>query len=108
SAVTFFNDATRGRGTYETCFQNNDDPTQGRHEKVLYAIGKIYQPASASFPSAVKRIKIILTGEASGDFSIIAGPGSLVGNNQGNVASGGVYVNGTITLTNSASIGSPG
>lgn len=113
AAVTFFSDTTKGKGTYETCItdntviNNSSDPSQNRYEKILYAVGKIYQPAAATHPVAVSRVKIVLEGSSAGDYSVQTGPGGLVISNSATVANGSIYVGGGITMTNTAQIGTP-
>jgi hypothetical protein len=111
NAVTFFNDNVRGKGTYETCIvdttviNNSSVPSQNRYEKVVYSVGKIYLPASSSHPISVTRIKLVLIGSPSGNYSVQTGPGGLVLANSATVGNGNVYVGGGITMTNTSQIG---
>jgi hypothetical protein len=111
NAVTLYNNATQGKATYETCIEDNTvindatDPAKNRYEKVLYSVGKIYQPATATFPVAVSRVKLILEGVSSGDYSVQSGPGGLITNNSAVITNGNVYVGGTLSMSSSSQIG---
>lgn len=114
TVVTLFSDSARGKGTYETCIQENSvindpsDSSKNRYEKVLYSVGKIYQPANAPKPRSVSRIKIVLEGSPAGDFAVQTGPGGLVMKNSATVTNGNVYVGGGLTMSDSAQIGTNG
>ncbi len=114
NAVILFNNSTQGKGTYETCIQDNtliNDATnasKNRYERILYSVGKVYQPAGAAFPVAVSRIRLVLEGSPKGDFSVQTGPGGLVMSNSATVTNGNVYVGGGLTMSNTSQIGSIG
>lgn len=114
NAVTLYNNLTQGKATYETCIQDNNlindpsDASKNRYEKILFSVGKIYQPSSAAAPVSVSRVKLVLEGSPTGDFSVQTGPGGLVMSNSATVTNGNVYVGGGLTMTNSSAIGSPG
>lgn len=110
-AVTVYDNATQGKATYETCIEDNtviNDPadlTKNRYEKVLYSVGKIYQPSTAATPRAVSRVKLILEGSPSGDYSVHTGPGGLVMTSSATVTNGNVYVGGSLSMSNTSHIG---
>ena len=114
SAVTLYNNATQGKATYETCIQDNtvindvSDPSKNRYEKILFSVGKIYQPATATFPIAISRVKLILEGVSSGDYSVQTGPGGLVLTNSAVITNGNVYAGGTLSMSNTSQIGTSG
>ncbi len=114
NAVALFNNSTQGKGTYETCIQDNtvindpNDASKNLYEHILYSVGKIYQPANAASPVSVSRVKIILEGSPAGDYAVQTGPGGLVMSNSSTVSNGNVYVGGGLTMSNTASIGSAG
>lgn len=100
--VTFFSDNVKGKGTFETCVANGTIP----NEKVVYATGKVYLPANASKPLATRRLRIILIGTYNGTYAVQTGPGGLIMTNSATITNGDVYVGGTITMSNTAAIGS--
>ncbi len=104
-AVTLFNDAVRGRGTYETCVV--DSGGSGPKEKVVYALGKVYLPANSPRPAAVRRIRLILNGQPGGEYAVHSGSGGLYMSNSANITNGSVYTNGFITMENFSEIGTP-
>ena len=111
NAVTLYNNTTQGKATYETCIQDNTvinnatDLSQNRYEKILYSVGKIYQPSTAAFPVSVSRVKLILEGSPSGDYSVQTGPGGLTITNSAVITNGNVYVGGLLTMLNTSQIG---
>jgi hypothetical protein len=111
NAVTLYNNATQGKATYETCIQDNNqinsltDVSKNRYEKILFSVGKIYQPSTATSPVSVSRTKLILEGSPSGDYSVQTGPGGLVMTNSATVTNGNVYVGGLLSMQNTSQIG---
>jgi hypothetical protein len=100
--VQVFNDAIKGRGTYETCVVAGTIS----HEYILYVVGKVYQSVGGTTnPIATKRLRIVVEGSASGAYTLQTGPGGLIMGNSANISNGPVYVGGFLTMSNTASIG---
>lgn len=99
--VTLYSNAN-GRATYETCV------TAGTitDEKIVYATGKVYIPASATTPKAVKKVKLVVIGTPGSPYTIQTGPGGLVMSNSATITTGPVFIGGYLTMSNSARIGS--
>lgn len=76
-------------------------------EKVASVIGRTYAPTTDTSPRATRKYSVDLRslGSASGTFSIVTGVGGLIMNNSAKIVDGEVYVNGTITMTNTAQMG---
>jgi hypothetical protein len=73
--------------------------------KVIAVTGKTYFPASATTPKRTVSIYVDLRPVSSGLFSVISGAGGLVMQNSSKVVGGDVFINGGITMSNSAQIG---
>ncbi len=91
------------RSTYETAVLAGASPS----EKIINVTGRTYAPASAVTPSSTRKYSVDLRslGSAGGTFSIVTGVGGLILNNSAKIVDGDIYVNGTITMTNTAQIG---
>jgi hypothetical protein len=100
--VTLFNDAVKGKGTYETCITNGTIT----NEKIVYVVAKVYVPATATNPISTRKLKVVLEGTQQAGYAVNIGPGGLVMNNSATITTGPVYVGGYLTMNNSARIGS--
>ncbi|HVW23137.1 MAG TPA: hypothetical protein VHB51_01455 [Candidatus Saccharimonadales bacterium] len=90
-------------GNVKTTFQDSvsgDSTTQ-----TITVTGRTYFPATAATPSRTVRVAVDLYPVSGGDYSILTGAGGLIMSNNSKVVGGAVFVNGTITMSNSASIG---
>ncbi len=99
--VTLYSNA-QGRATYETCVTSGTIA----NEKIVYAVGKVYAPASSVTPKSTKKVRLIIEGTPSGGYVIQTGPGGLVMSNSATITTGPVYVGGFLTMSNSSRIGS--
>lgn len=97
----FFDNQEQGRGTYETTVLD----TSLDNEKEIVSTAKIYLPHEGTDPVEVHRVKVIVKGEITGRFSVQSGVGGLEMSNSATVANGDVYVNGGISMQNTAEIG---
>jgi len=75
------------------------------NSKTISVIGRTYWPASATAATRSVSIDVTLYPVTSGNFSIVAGAGGLTMSNNSKIVSGNVFINGQITLANSAQIG---
>lgn len=73
--------------------------------KVLAVTGKTYFPAATTTPKRTVQIYVDLRPVTSGNFSLVSGAGGLTMSNSSKIVGGNVFINGGITLSNSAQIG---
>ncbi|MBI2588959.1 hypothetical protein HYW35_02015 [Candidatus Saccharibacteria bacterium] len=88
------------RTTYEVSVTNNSPSS-----KTLTAIGRSYRPAGVSSPTTSVTIKVDLRPVESGTYSVVSGQGGLIMSNSSKITGGDVFINGEITMSNSAQIG---
>ena len=74
-------------------------------QKTVTVIGRSYVPASAATPSAVRTIEVKLRVVEEGNFSVVTGVGGLTMRNSSKIVGGAVFINGRLTMSNSAQIG---
>ncbi len=91
------------RSTYEVAVLAGASPSK----KIINVTGRTYAPASDTTPISTRKYSVDLRslGSASGTFSIVTGVGGLILENSAKIVDGDVYVNGTITMSNTAQIG---
>jgi hypothetical protein len=78
----------------------------GTNTVTIQTTGRIYDPAGATDPTVERTYEVELRGLSSGGtFSIVTGVGGLIMNNNSKIVAGDVFVNGEISLRNSAQIG---
>lgn len=99
-----YNDAIKGRAVYDSCIE----PGSIANEKILWTKGRIYRPQTSTTPTSTRTLRITLIGSTvpGTNYSVQTGPGGLVMTNSAQIANGAVYVGGTITMSNTAQIGS--
>lgn len=90
--------------TYESCIV--DSSAGPNMERTIYSVGKAYAKQGASHPQSVRRVKLISSAQVSGNYSVHTGNGGLVMSNSSTIANGNVYVNGSLTMSNTSQIGS--
>lgn len=100
--VTLYDDAIKGKGTYETCVVNGSID----NEKIVYAVGKIYQPATATKPIATRTIKLVIEGSQPLSYIAQTGPGGITLSNSATVTNGNIYTNGLLIMSGQAQVGS--
>jgi hypothetical protein len=101
SPQTFFNNSTQGKGEFTTTISDNSD---GKSKTVL-SVGQVYRSASDSSPYITRKVKVTVVGTASNGYSVSTGPGGLILGGSATITNSNVYVNGTITMTGAAHIG---
>jgi hypothetical protein len=102
--VILVQDSIQGKITYESCVK--DGSITG--EKIVYATGKVYLPATAVNPLVTRKVRLIINQAMTPDYTIMAGPGGLTLGNNVRITAGPVYVGGKLSLANGAVIGSIG
>jgi len=89
------------RTTYQATVADVDSDT-----KTITAIGRTYRPVGATTPESSVTIKVDLRAVTNGGtFSLVTGVGGLYMSNSAKIVGGEVFVNGEISLQNSAQIG---
>lgn len=97
----FFNEAGRGRATYTSTVAN----AASGSSKTITSVGKIYANSTQTTPISTRTIKITIVGTESEGYSVQTGPGGLILSGSANITNSDVYVNGTISLSGAAKIG---
>lgn len=90
---------TKIRTTYAVTVTNN------AKTKTLNVVGRSYSPASATTPARSVKIAVDLRPVTAGAFGIISGEGGLFMSNSSKIVGGDVFINGEISLSNTAQIG---
>ena len=105
--ITFYTDvASDFNSTYEATIVNGTE----LDEKTISIIGRVYSPIGSTDPVAERSYEVDMRGlgissGGSGTFSIVTGVGGLSMSNSAKIVDGDVYVNGTVSVTNTAQIG---
>lgn len=86
--------------TYEVTVANPDPDN-----KTLTATGRAYRPVGATTPESSVKLVVNLRPVRSGNFSVVTGVGGLYLSNSAKIVGGDVFVNGEVSLQNSAQIG---
>lgn len=100
SAQTLYS-SDRFRTTYQTSVADGSEPTQ----KFISVEAHTYVPASSSTPTHTRKYVVEVRGVTAGDYSVVTGVGGLELANSSKILGGSVYVNGRITMSNTAQIG---
>lgn len=79
--------------------------TSSASSKTVAVVGKTYWPASSSTPNRTVSIYVNLRPVTTNQYSLVSGEGGLIMSNSAKIVGGDVFVNGTITLSNTAQIG---
>lgn len=97
----FFNNPTQGLGTFTTVVADDS----GDNAKTIVSTGTTYRYNDSSTPVSIKKIKVTVVGTQSSGYSVATGPGGLILGGSAAITNSNVYVNGTITMNGSSSIG---
>ncbi len=97
----FINNSTQGRGVYTTVVAQTPDS----NAKILTSTAKIYRQSNPTTPVSTRKIKVTIVGTNSQGYSVHTGPGGLILGGSANITNSDVYVNGNLTLSGSAKIG---
>lgn len=101
TAQQFFDNTTQGLGTFTTAITSNADG----NSKTITATGTTYRYSTPTQVVSAKTIKVTVVGTASSGYSVHTGPGGLLLGGSADITNGDVYVNGSITLSGAAKIG---
>ncbi|MBI5357249.1 hypothetical protein HZB74_00115 [Candidatus Saccharibacteria bacterium] len=90
-------------GTIRTTYQVSVTDVDSTN-KTVTSTGKTYRGSSATPESSIS-IDMGIRGVVSGEYSIVSGVGGLIMRNSSRIVNGSVYVNGTLTMSNTSQIG---
>ncbi|HET8690009.1 MAG TPA: hypothetical protein VFL81_01060 [Candidatus Saccharimonadales bacterium] len=93
-------DNGRYKSTYETTVTNGADELH----KIITVTARTYA-FGATVPASERSYSVVVRGINAGSFSVVTGVGGLEMLNSSKIIGGSVYVNGTISMTNTAQIG---
>ncbi|HXR50345.1 MAG TPA: hypothetical protein VN778_04945 [Verrucomicrobiae bacterium] len=79
--------------------------TGSSSSKTIAVTGNTYWPASATTPTRSVSVDIDLYPVTTGNYSVVAGAGGLFMSNSSKITGGSVFINGEISMSNSAQIG---
>ena len=96
----FFNNSTQGRGVFQTTVT-----AAANNAKTITSTGSIYTLSSPSKLVSQRKIKVTVVGTGSESYSVFSGPGGLILTGSANITNSDVFVNGTISLSGAAKIG---
>ncbi len=99
---TLFNDQTQGFGQFVATISASPDDTNA---KIITSTGTIYHYGQTTDPVSIRKVKVTVVGTASAGYSVSTGPGGLILGGSASITNSSVYVNGTITMTGTSSIG---
>lgn len=108
------NDAWAGNGSEQTLYSSSEFKTTFQStvtagatnlQKYINVVAKTYAPASSSAPKYTRKYSVEMRGVTAGNYSVVTGVGGLIMTNSSKIVGGSVYVNGTITMSNTAQIG---
>lgn len=97
----FFDEAGQGRGTYTVSVE--DSPST--NAKIITATGRVYRHGDSGEEVSSRSVKVTVVGTTSEGYSVHSGPGGLILGGSANITNSNVYVNGTITMSGAARIG---
>jgi Tfp pilus assembly protein PilX len=107
-------DSWAGNGMEQTLFTNSEFKTTFQTtvtagstnlQKFINVVAKTYAPSTSTTPKYIRKYSVEMRGITAGNYSVVTGVGGLVMTNSSKIVGGSVYVNGTITMSNTAQIG---
>lgn len=103
-----------GNGTGQTLYSSSEFKTTFQTtvvngatslQKFINVVANTYAPATSSTPKYTRKYSVEMRGVTAGNYSVVTGVGGLVMTNSSKIVGGSVYVNGTISMSNTAQIG---
>lgn len=95
-----FNDE-RGKAVYTTAVSD----VSGGNAKTITATSRVYSAANHTRPISSRTVKVTVVGTGSEGYSVHTGPGGLILSGSANITNSDVFVNGTLSLSGAAKIG---
>jgi Tfp pilus assembly protein PilX len=99
TAQQFFNNATQGTSSFTTTVANT-----ATNAKTITSTGNVYRYGTSTLLSH-RKVRVTVVGTGSSGYSVQSGPGGLILGGSANITNSAVYINGTLTLTGAAKIG---
>ena len=90
---------------FKTTFQSTVTAGANDYQKFINVTARTYAPASSTTPKYTRNYTVEMRGVTSGNYSVVTGVGGLIMTNSSKIVGGNVYVNGSISMSNSAQIG---
>ena len=97
----FFNNSTQGKGVFTSIIS----PTADSNAKTITSTAKVYRLSNLTDPVSTRKIKVTIVGTNAEGYSVHTGPGGLILGGSANITNSDVFVNGKITMSGSARIG---
>lgn len=97
---TFFDDQAQGRGVFTSDVEEMTDS----NARTIISRGIVYRYGTGEVLSA-RTIRVIVVGTSSDGYSVATGPGGLILGGSASITNSDVYVNGTLSMSGSAKIG---
>lgn len=97
----FFNNSEQGRGVFETTVEQSEDS----NAKIITSVGRVYRQDGTVDPRSERKVRVVVVGTKSEGYSVHSGPGGLILGGSATITNSDVYVNGTITMSGAARIG---
>jgi hypothetical protein len=94
--------------TYKSTYQVEVSAGSTATRKIIKSTGRTYKPASATTPKSTRIFELEAEAISPSSLSVVTGVGGLVMSNSSKITGGSVFVNGNITMSNSAQIGLSG
>jgi len=95
----FFNNTTQGTSSFTTVVANTST-----NAKTITSTGNVYQYGTTNLLQH-RKVRVTVVGTGSSGYSVQSGPGGLILGGSANITNSSVYVNGLLTLTGAAKIG---
>ena len=102
TAQQFFDNTGQGLGTYTTTVTS--DPSNN-NARIITSTGKVYRYHDTSTPVSTRIVRVTAVGTQSQGYSVYSGPGGLILGGSAAITNSSVYVNGTLSLSGAAKIG---
>lgn len=103
TAQQFFSSKDQGRATFTTTVANS---ATDANAKVVTSTGKIYRFYNASRAVSTRVVRVTVVGTSAPGYAVQSGVGGLILGGSAHIYNSQVYVNGNITLSGAAGIGS--
>lgn len=107
-------DSWTGNGSEQTLYTSSEFKTtfhttvtdgSNNLQKYIDVVANTYAPATSSTPKYTRKYRVEMRGITAGNFSVVTGVGGLIMTNSSKIVGGSVYVNGTISMSNTSQIG---
>lgn len=100
---SFFSNSSQGTGRFTTTVT---DSASDSNAKIVTSTGTVYRNGDLSKPLGTRKVKVTVVGTGSPGYSVSTGPGGLILGGSANITNSEVYVNGTLSMSGAARIGS--